>query len=142
MPPTNEVCVVRGLYPFMIAASASYKESPLSVVFVLLRQVPSQIHNCNSNSVCAVGNAGADLSAQSRPGIALPRKRKLINILKTEYTTPKNEINIIRFTFLVIISLCGINRLIFAQGCRNEYYKPTMIVLKNVCSTTKWTSVS
>ena len=51
MPPTNEVCGVRGLYPFMISASASYKESPLLVVFVLLRQVPSQINNCNSNSV-------------------------------------------------------------------------------------------
>ena len=35
MPPSNEVC---GLYPFMLAAS--YKESPLWIVYVLLRQVP------------------------------------------------------------------------------------------------------
>ena len=44
MPPVNEVC---GLYPFMLAAS--YKESPLWIVYVLLRQVPSLI-NSNRNS--------------------------------------------------------------------------------------------
>ena len=41
MPRANEVCVVSNLYPFMIASS--YKESPLSVVFLLLRRVPSLI---------------------------------------------------------------------------------------------------
>ena len=51
MQPADEMFVVCGLYPFMIAAS--YKESPLSVVYCLLRQVPSLI-KCNSNS--AVGN--------------------------------------------------------------------------------------
>ena len=45
LPPANEVCVVSCLYPFMIAAS--YKESPLSVIYFLLRQVPSLI-TCNS----------------------------------------------------------------------------------------------
>ena len=52
MPPANEVCAVCGLYPFMIAAS--FKESPLSVVYVLLRQVPFLI---NSKSNSAVRNA-------------------------------------------------------------------------------------
>ena len=50
MPAADEVCAVCGLYPFMIAASASCEESPLSVVYFLLRQVPSLI-NCNGNSV-------------------------------------------------------------------------------------------
>jgi len=44
MPPAKEVC---GLYPFMLAAS--YKESPLCAVYVLLRQVPFLI-NSNSDS--------------------------------------------------------------------------------------------
>ena len=56
MPPANEVCAVYGcgLYPFMLAAS--YKESPLWAVYVLLRQVPFLINsNCNSsNNVVAV----------------------------------------------------------------------------------------
>ena len=51
VPPANEVCAVSSLYPFMIAAS--YKESPLSFVDFLLRQVPSLM---NSNSNSAVGN--------------------------------------------------------------------------------------
>ena len=42
MPPTNEVYAVCGLYPFMIAAS--YNESSLSIVYVLLRQGPSLIN--------------------------------------------------------------------------------------------------
>ena len=37
MPPANEVCAICGLYPFMIVASCN--ESPLSVVYFLLRQV-------------------------------------------------------------------------------------------------------
>ena len=54
LPPANEVCVVSRLYPFMIAAS--YKESPLSVIYFLLRQVPSLI-TCNS----AVGSVHCEL---------------------------------------------------------------------------------
>ena len=46
MPPSNKVC---GLYPFMLAAS--YKDSPLWIVYVLLRQVPFLI-KCNKNTTC------------------------------------------------------------------------------------------
>ena len=42
MPPADEVCVISNLYPFMIAAS--YKESDISVIYQLLRQVPSFVH--------------------------------------------------------------------------------------------------
>ena len=52
MPPANEVCTVCGLYPFMIAAS--FKESPLSVVYVFLRQLLFLI---NSKSNSAIRNA-------------------------------------------------------------------------------------
>ena len=56
LPPANEVCVVCGcgLYPFMISAS-SYKESPLSVIYFLLRQVRFLI-NCKSNSAVGITN--------------------------------------------------------------------------------------
>ena len=47
LPPAAKE--VRGLYPFMLAAS--YKESPLSVVYLLLRQVPFLV---KSNSDSAV----------------------------------------------------------------------------------------
>ena len=56
MPPADEVCAVCGLYPFVIAAS--YKESSLSVIYLLMRQVPSLINfeiDLSINS--AVGNA-------------------------------------------------------------------------------------
>ena len=43
MPPADEVCRVCGLYPFMIAASCK-DESPLSVIYFLMRQVPSLIN--------------------------------------------------------------------------------------------------
>ena len=42
MPPADEVCVISNLYPFMIAAS--YKESEISFIYHLLRQVPSSVH--------------------------------------------------------------------------------------------------
>ena len=51
MPPANEVCAFCGLYPLIIAAS--YNESPLSVVYFLLRQVPFLI---NRGITSAVGN--------------------------------------------------------------------------------------
>ena len=38
IPPANEACAVPSLYPFMIAASC--KDSLLSVIYFLLRQVP------------------------------------------------------------------------------------------------------
>ena len=41
MPPADQVCTVSCLYPFMIAAS--HKRSNLSVIFHLLRQVPSLV---------------------------------------------------------------------------------------------------
>ena len=48
MPPATEMCAICGLYPFMIAASC--KESPLSVIYFLLRQVPFlSILNCKNN---------------------------------------------------------------------------------------------
>jgi len=48
--------------------AASYKESPLAVDYALLRQVPSLIINCNSNSVRvrAVGNMQIDLKRKRR----------------------------------------------------------------------------
>ena len=54
MPPADKLCAVCNLYPFMIAAS--YNESPLSVIYFLLRQVPSLI-TCNS----AVGSVHCEL---------------------------------------------------------------------------------
>ena len=56
MPPAYELCAVCNLHPFMIASS--YKESPLSVVYLLLRQVPFLI-TCKSNS--AVGSVHCEL---------------------------------------------------------------------------------
>ena len=56
MPPADELCAVCNLYPFMIASS--YKESPLSVVYLLLCQVPFLI-TCKSNSV--VGSVHCEL---------------------------------------------------------------------------------
>lgn len=53
MPPANEVCDVYGMYPFMVAAS--YKESPLSVVYVLLRQDPFVI-DCKISKMKTFGN--------------------------------------------------------------------------------------
>ena len=38
IPPANEACAVSSLYPFIIATSC--KESPLSVIYFLLHQVP------------------------------------------------------------------------------------------------------
>ena len=62
VPSSNEVCGVSNLYPFMIAAS--YEESPLSVVYFLLCEVPSLI-NCNSNRV--VGNANLKRNCSTTP---------------------------------------------------------------------------
>ena len=59
LPPAEEVC---GLYPFMLAAS--YKESPLSVVYVLLRQVPFLI-NRNSDNSSAIPNVQCGLKRKS-----------------------------------------------------------------------------
>ena len=39
MPPADQACAESNLYPFMIAAS--YKNSNLSVIYRMLRQVPS-----------------------------------------------------------------------------------------------------
>ena len=39
MPPADRLCAVSNLYPFII--SASYENSDISVVYRLLRQVPS-----------------------------------------------------------------------------------------------------
>ena len=50
LPPAAKE--VRGLYPFMLAAS--YKESPLSVVYLLLRQVPFLVKSNSDDSDSAV----------------------------------------------------------------------------------------
>ena len=64
IPPANKVCAAYGcgLYPFMLAAS--YKESPLSVVYVLLRQVPFLI-NRNSDNSSAIPNVQCSLKRKS-----------------------------------------------------------------------------
>ena len=49
LPPANEVCAVCGLYPFMIAASC--QESSLSVIYLLLRQVPFLINRKSNSAV-------------------------------------------------------------------------------------------
>ena len=41
MPPADQVLAISNFYPFTIAAS--YKRSNLSVIFHLLRQVPSLV---------------------------------------------------------------------------------------------------
>ena len=56
------------LYTFMIAAS--YNESPLSIIYTLLRQVASFIINYNSNRVRVLvrtfGNIQIDLKRKRR----------------------------------------------------------------------------
>ena len=51
MPPVDRLCALSNLYPFMIAAS--YENSDISVVYRLLRQVPSFLVNC-------INHAGRD----------------------------------------------------------------------------------
>ena len=43
MPPADEICAASNLYPFLIAAS--YKNSCVSIIYHLLRQIPSFV-NC------------------------------------------------------------------------------------------------
>ena len=45
MPPVHQSCTVSNLYPFMIAAS--YESSHLSVIYHLIRQMPS-FANCTN----------------------------------------------------------------------------------------------
>ena len=45
MPPADEVCTIPNLHPFMIAESC--RNSDLSVIYQLLRQMPS-LANCNN----------------------------------------------------------------------------------------------
>ena len=52
MPFANEVCGVYFVYPFVVAAS--YKESPLSVVYLLLRQDPFVI-DCKISKMKPLG---------------------------------------------------------------------------------------
>ena len=53
LPPADQVCVVSNLYPFMIAAS--YEKSDISVIYYLLRQVPSLV-----NCICKIKHVDRD----------------------------------------------------------------------------------
>ena len=49
MAPLHRLCAVFNLYPFMIAAS--YESSDISVIYILLRQVPSSLVNCTHHVI-------------------------------------------------------------------------------------------
>ena len=64
LPPADRLCKVSNLYPFMLAAS--WKESDISLIYQLLRKVPSLV-SCFRNHVSHNIYSGKKLKQHNIP---------------------------------------------------------------------------